>query len=404
MRRSVQPSAARARRHAVAAATLTPAWLASALGGCASPPQTDARPANATAPGAADPSPRTPSAPVPVAGGDAALPPADAVLTRIAFGSCAHQDKPQPIWDAILAARPELFVFAGDNVYGDAYGPQAAADDGSLPVLRAAYAKAAGIPGLARLRAQVPHVATWDDHDYGRNDGGAEFAHKRTAQRLFADFWRLPADDPRRRRDGVHHAWAFGPAGRRVQVVVLDTRFFRSALRPTDQRNAPGRERYLPDDDPAKTMLGTAQWDWLAQRLREPADLRLLVSSVQLLAEGHGWERWGNLPRERARMLALLRDTGARDTIVLSGDRHIGALYRETVPGLRRPLTEITSSGLTEAFSANREPGPNRLGDVVGERNFGMVAIDWTRRTAALTLRAADGRTLRATDVAFGAD
>lgn len=402
MRRPVPPLAIRARRRAVATVALTPVCVASALGGCAGPSAPDPVPATPSAAPAAGTTPAGRRPALAAAGADAALPAPDAVLARIAFGSCAHQDKPQPIWDAILAARPSLFVFAGDNVYGDAHGPQAAADDPSLPVLRAAYAKAAAIPGLARLRAQVPHVATWDDHDYGRNDGGAEFPHKRTAQRLFADFWRLPDDDPRRRRDGVHHAWSFGPAGRRVQVVALDTRFFRSALRPTDRRNAPGRERYLPDDDPARTMLGEAQWDWLAARLREPADLRLLVSSVQLLAEGHGWERWGNLPRERARMLALLRETGAQDTIVISGDRHIGALYRETVPGLRRPLTEITSSGLTEAFAANREPGPNRLGDVVGEPNFGLVEIDWARRSAALTLHGVDGRTLRAADVAFG--
>ena len=40
-------------------------------------------------------------------------------FSRIAFGSCADQVKPQPIWDAILAYQPELFIFAGDNVYGD---------------------------------------------------------------------------------------------------------------------------------------------------------------------------------------------------------------------------------------------------------------------------------------------
>jgi alkaline phosphatase D len=40
-------------------------------------------------------------------------------LSRIAFGSCADQVKPQPIWDAILTYQPELFIFAGDNVYGD---------------------------------------------------------------------------------------------------------------------------------------------------------------------------------------------------------------------------------------------------------------------------------------------
>jgi alkaline phosphatase D len=32
-------------------------------------------------------------------------------LTRIAFGSCADEEKPQPIWDAVLAYRPELFLF-----------------------------------------------------------------------------------------------------------------------------------------------------------------------------------------------------------------------------------------------------------------------------------------------------
>ena len=38
---------------------------------------------------------------------------------RIAFGSCCDQDKPQPIWDAIIETQPELFIFLGDNIYGD---------------------------------------------------------------------------------------------------------------------------------------------------------------------------------------------------------------------------------------------------------------------------------------------
>lgn len=36
-------------------------------------------------------------------------------LSRIVYGSCCHQDKPQPIWDAILKRHPELFIFLGDN-------------------------------------------------------------------------------------------------------------------------------------------------------------------------------------------------------------------------------------------------------------------------------------------------
>ena len=113
-------------------------------------------------------------------------------LTRIAFGSCAHQDKPQPIWDAILDYRPELFVFAGDNVYGD-LAPGAPASRSRTPTPRPRP-----IPGYRAVRARVPVLATWDDHDYGQNDAGGDFPYKEQAKALFLDFWHVPADDPRR--------------------------------------------------------------------------------------------------------------------------------------------------------------------------------------------------------------
>ena len=75
-----------------------------------------------------------------------------ALPRRIAFGSCARQDKPQPIWDAVLASEPDLFVFLGDNIYGDTRDPT---------VLRAKYAQLAAQPGFKRLRERVPVLATW---------------------------------------------------------------------------------------------------------------------------------------------------------------------------------------------------------------------------------------------------
>ena len=157
----------------------------------------------------------------------------------------------------------------------------------------------------------------------------------------------------------------------RVQVIMLDVRWFRSPLRITDQRGAPGKERYLPDPDPAKTMLGAAQWAWLAEELRKPAELRLIVSSTQVLAEGHGWERWGNFPLERQKLFDTIRESGAKGVVFVSGDRHIGALYRETPAGLY-PLYEITSSGLNMVYWAAKEPGPNRLGALYAAANFGV--------------------------------
>ena len=320
--------------------------------------------------------------------GDAAP---SAPLTRVAFGSCAHQDKPQPIWDAILRYRPDLFLFAGDNVYGDL-------TPGAGTPLALAYAKAATIPGYRALRAQVPVLSTWDDHDYGQNDAGGDFPYRDEAKALFLEFWQLPADDPRRAREGVYHARSFGPAGRRLQVILLDTRSFRSPLKPTDQPGAPGKEEYVPDPDPAKTMLGAAQWTWLGERLREPAELRLILSSIQVVALGHGHERWGNLPGERARLLQLIADSRANGVILLSGDRHRGALYRldGAVP---YPLCELTSSGLNMFKAETREPGPLRLGPMYGAVNFGTIDIDWPAGEVRLSVRALTGEPVRAVGI-----
>ena len=128
---------------------------------------------------------------------------------------------------------------------------------------------------------------------------------------------------------GVYHARTFGPAGRRIQVILLDTRYFRGALERSTARGVPGDGRpvrYSPSHDPMSSMLGDAQWAWLEERLREPAELRLVVSSIQVVAEDHGFEGWSRLPLERERLLALVDETGAEGVLFLSGDRHLAEL------------------------------------------------------------------------------
>lgn len=300
-------------------------------------------------------------------------------LRRIAFGSCADQKLPQPIWDTVLADKPDLVIFGGDNVY-------ASDSPFSLTNLQKAYAAAGAIPALQRLRAAVPQFAIWDDHDYGLNDGGVGFAHKQDAKRAFLDYWNAPASDPRRSRDGIYDSQAVGPPGQRVQIIGLDTRWFRSPLKITDERGRPGKERYLPDADPAKTLLGEAQWRWLGEQLRKPADLRLIVSGIQVVVDGHGWERWGNFPLERQRLINLIRDTRAGGVVFLSGDRHIGALYRE-VNATPYPLYEMTSSGITHPWKNASEAGLNRIGELFTDLHFGSVDVDWASRSVKLSLK-----------------
>lgn len=329
--------------------------------------------------------PRAPFLAAELARGPALAP--GTALTRIGLGSCLKQDKPFPIGEAILAARPQLFIMAGDNVYGDSESP-------ALDELVGAYAALNARPDWRRFRTALPMLATWDDHDYGLNDAGAEYPHKAAAQRLFAQFWDLPPASPVWTREGIYEALIVGPEGRRVQIILLDTRSFRAPLRPTDDRNAPGKERYLPDADPQKTLLGTAQWAWLEDELRKPADLRLIVSSIQVVAAGHGWERWGNLPAEQRRLYDLIARTGAERVVFLSGDRHQGALYRETA-GVPYPFYELTSSSLNHAFPNIAKPDletPARISPMYEETNFGLVEIDWAAGTLRMSLRDETGK------------
>jgi alkaline phosphatase D len=325
--------------------------------------------------------------------------PVSQALTRIAFGSCADEQRPQPFWASILAQSPELFLFLGDNVYATVRDG-VPLEDPDVAALRAAYADLAAQPGWQMLRARVPVLATWDDHDYGLGDGGEENPIKDEAKAVFMEFFDVAANHPMRQRGGIYQSAILGSEGRRIQVILLDTRWFRSPLTPSDTPMAPGRERYMPDSDPGKTLLGEEQWRWLEAELRKPAELRLIASSIQILARNHGWERWRNFPHEEARLVELVRETGASGVVLLSGDRHRGAVYRR-IDGVPYPLHELTSSSLNASFRARRtESDAQRLGPMFEEDNFGLVSVDWNNGVVHLDLHAvSDGRRVRGLSV-----
>jgi len=322
-------------------------------------------------------------------------------LERIVFGSCLDEEKTPPRWQTLLDRDPQLFIMLGDNVYADSVGIRDVGPD--LVEMRRAYAALDAQAGFRDLRSKVPLLAVWDDHDYGLNDGGEENPIKVEAKSIFADFFDVSADDPMRLREGIYRAGIYGPTGHRVQIILLDTRYFRSPLKPTDQRNAPGKQRFVPDDDPKKTILGEAQWQWLEEQLRQPAELRLIVSSIQVIAEGHGWEGWRMMPLERTRLTRLINETEANGVIFLSGDRHRAAAYRR-VEGTPYPFYELTSSSLNSGIESRQpEIDPQRLGGgLYAGENFGMVQIDWELGVVSLDiLSLSAGRRVRGVTLAI---
>jgi alkaline phosphatase D len=320
---------------------------------------------------------------------------ASPALTRIAFGSCAKQSKDQPIWDAVLATKPELFVFLGDNIYGDTR---------DMNELRAKYAQLAAKPGFQRLRASTPLLATWDDHDFGEDDAGADYPMKEESRRIFLEFWGEPRDSARWTRDGIYASKLFGPPERRVQVILPDLRFNRTPITHLDLGGAKYKEwaeakhnagslvpgPYARSPDPKATMLGEAQWRWLEQQFDVPARLRIFASSLQVIADFPGWEAWINYAHDHQRLIDLIRRKRASGVVFISGDTHYAELSRLDV-NVPYPLWDLTSSGLTEVWPVD-VPNANRVGRHLREPNFGLIEIDWESSDPRVTLKALDGR------------
>jgi len=285
----------------------------------------------------------------------------------LAFASCNDQDRPQPLWKPILKHNPDVFIWGGDNVY---------ADTADMKKMETDYNKVWANPDYQALAKATKITGTWDDHDYGKNDAGVEWEKKEEAQTLLLDFLKVPANDPRRSREGVYTSETYTTQEGSVKVILLDTRYFRSGLRESDME---GRRYEAWTEADGGTILGATQWTWLEEELKDDtADFTVIVSSIQFLAKEHGWEKWGNHPAEVEKMYAMLRAAKANNILILSGDRHHAEISVNKKAGLGYPLVDFTTSGLTHTFPGTpMDENQYRVGEGSKKLNFGVLEFDF---------------------------
>ncbi|MFT4654012.1 MAG: alkaline phosphatase D [Kangiellaceae bacterium] len=295
--------------------------------------------------------------------------------TTILFGSCSHQDKPMPIFDAILKEQADAFIFLGDNIYGDTEDMQ---------TLKDKYQKLGNRPSIQQLRASMPVFAIWDDHDFGENDAGKEYPFKAESKNIMLDFWGVPLDSPRRARtDGLYGSYVIGSEEQSIRIILPDLRYSRDPI------SSVGAVQYLAtrklkDMGPYKksegSMLGEAQWLWLESELQKPEKIKIIGSSLQLLAYFTGWESWANYA-DRQRLFGLIKKHKSNGIFILSGDTHWGEISKveaNTEDKLDYPLWDVTSSGLTEEWK-QVSPNKYRAFDYTDEVNYGFLTVTWAK-------------------------
>ena len=301
----------------------------------------------------------------------------------IAFGSCDNQRLKNELWKSIDENNPVAWIWGGDDVYSDTE---------DMNELRENYAIQKNDSDYLQFIANKQILGTWDDHDYGLNDGGEEYPYKRASQQLLLDFLGTAKDAPERFRDGVYNSRVINFDGNKVKIIVLDTRFFRTAV--TKSMNS--KKRLQPNPYGQGTILGGAQWKWLEEELStSDAQFNVIVSSIQLLSDKHGFECWGNFPHEIDQLEKLIVASKAKGTFIISGDRHIATFSSKKVTNLNYPLVDFTSSGLTHVYSSfSSEENPHLLGKVVSEKNFGLLQFDFTNNRVIMQIRGLENKLL----------
>ena len=158
-----------------------------------------------------------------------------------------------------------IHSFLGDNIYGDV-------PSGRLDNVILSYEK---------LNDQMPSwlkntekLVIWDDHDYGLNDAGASYIYKAESQQIYNDAWNIDQNDPRRSREGIYFSELKDIAGKKILIVGLDTRYFRSNLIKIGNS-------YKPHKNSNTTILGPSQWQWLEKELSREHDILILASSMK---------------------------------------------------------------------------------------------------------------------------
>jgi alkaline phosphatase D len=336
------------------------------------------------------------------------------------------------IWTSIERSEPDAFVWLGDAVYADTRITFERRHYFGHNFHRAAYDAVKRFPAYERLAKKARILGTWDDHDYGMNNAGKYWAHKKEAKEMFLDFLDEGAETERRlERDGVYESYTVyeddeAKRGRSVQIILLDTRW-----------NFVGSS---PEDGEAD-ILGPKQWEWLEKELMKPssAELTLIGSSIQVFAElnqmykavnykiarefGKSIENWGSFPSNQKRLMRLVSKAKERRVIFLSGDVHVG-MIDVRAPGCHLPYESIdaTSSGITHVaveevrpkwmtyFYKKMTPSKfmprwwypkNIVPDIYMGLNFGEVLIHWDKNSLDVNILNESGNVVISKKVSF---
>lgn len=297
----------------------------------------------------------------------------------IALGSCSYiseeaLDRPgkpygsnYSIFESIAKKNPDIMLWGGDNVY------LREADWDSKSGIYHRYTHTRSLKEMQPLLASTQNIAIWDDHDFGPDDSDRSFYNKYTTQQAFKDFWANKSYGmDAEQKEGIFSNYNWSDA----EFFLLDNRFFKSP------------NKRLTGE---KTMLGTAQIQWLIDALTySKASFKIIVIGGQVLNTEAVFENYENYKSEKDFLLSEILANQIKGVVFISGDRHFTELSSLKRPNTY-PLYDWTVSPLTSGHGnlerITKEPNTNRVpGSLFAQHVFGTLSFSGEKETRQMKL------------------
>ncbi len=283
-------------------------------------------------------------------------------VITLAAVSCANATS-ESTWERMAAMNIDALLLGGDTPY---------VDTSVLANVRQIHQVFLARPNMAALLRKTPTLSTWDDHDFGLNNGnGLTFATgKLTTRQVFVEY-------------RAHNQYGTGTAGvyckndmGPVEVFMLDPRWF-SQTEPS------------PVDPAQKTCFGSAQWAWLKQSLLESR------APFKVLMMGQIWVDKKNAETddmhtywyERDALFDFIRDHRIAGVVLVGGDIHLSQHHihrRRAGYDLHQFVTSPAHSSTIASLDVYT---PDLEWSAVLPRQFLTLEADTRARPAVLTAR-----------------
>lgn len=352
---------------------------------------------------------------------------------KFAFASCAHYEQGYfSAYRDMAAQDPAFILHLGDYIYEVAVASAvrrhpAATPPMTLDQYRAFHAAYKSDPDLQDAHAHTSWFFTWDDHevanDYSRTESRATPPETFPPRRLAAYKAYYEHMPLRAAADLTHGAMTMYQRvqfGDLAEFNITDARQYRDPL-PCSTPDFRGGKDLLETEceaffDPARTMLGRGQEDWLYRGFAAAgARWNVLAHSLMFAdfdqRQGPGWgtftDSWSGYQAARTRLMDTVVARKAQNVITLAGDIHsffVNEVKQDRInPAVPALMTEFVTSSVTsdvadpETFDAVLPENPHIKFCEPRKRGYVLCTLDKDAWRA--DMRAADN--VRERDTAF---